>query len=463
MKTPIIFAVLAFAGCADIVGIPDRVPAAEARCSGSIEIRMLYDTYGATKDVGPSWFKGSMDHINFINANGGVRGCRLEVDAKDYGYSTADATKYYEEWRNSPKWNSVVAILGWGSSDSLLLAPRVRDDRKPFLSASYFGSLAAPQPVEHNESVPELSPATFTEQSFNQSFKSDGFGFNFFAGTDYSTGARIAMFHVKSQGGKRVGFFHCSADYCKGPLPAARAHAKKEGLALGRDLILELSMQDQTTYNNAVLQYFQQELAQKMNTPSYEIVDWVWGGNTTATTAMMAKAIDAANRQLSLNVQMVVNNWGFDEQLFALCGPNGINNPCFNVVNGIMPFVAYGDNRAGDMAKVVMLHDTSRTADEMGATYRNVRYVQGYVNVLMLKLGLERVIERGDEITGENLKTALETFRGVSTGGLTDPLTFKPDDHRPQSSESIYKFDAQGKLVLVSQRNIALEATWLGW
>lgn len=464
MKKALIL-LLAVAGCADILDIPDRHLASESRCSGTLKIKMLYDASGGTADVGLSWYKGSTDLIREINATGGVRGCQIDAEAIDYGYATANASAAYDAWKAAPEWNDVVAILGWGSTDSLLLAPHVRDDKKPFISASYFGLLGAPRPVSHDENVPELSEATFTEVSFPRRFTSDGFAYNFFAGTDYSTGARIAMFHINLNGGKRVGFFHCSADYCTGPLSAARAYAKELGLGLGRDLILELG-DTQDTYNMKVLKYFQDEKAEATADPSYHVVDWVWGGNTTKTTAYMAKALAAMKVSdptlASLNVQIIVNNWGFDEQLFGLCGP-ALNNPCVDKVHGIMPFVAYGDTRAGDMSKVTGLHDKWRNLDGEVATYKNVRYVQGYVNVKLFQLAAEEVISSGLPVTGENIKDALERFTGVSTGGLTDPLTYSPDDHRPQSSESIYKVDKDGKLVLESQRPIAMQLSWLGW
>jgi ABC-type branched-subunit amino acid transport system substrate-binding protein len=459
MKAAMLIVLLA-TGCEAIIGIPERSLPEVSVCSGTINIKILYDATGGTSDVGIPFFKGQQDLIREINQGGGIRGCTIQYDAMDYGYVPATAQAIYETWKAEATWPDVAAILGWGSSDSLLLAPRVRDDQKPLLSASYIGGLAAPIPVVRDESIPELSPSTFGEISFPQHFTSDGFPYNFFAGTDYSTGARIAMFEVKALGGKRVGFFYCSAAYCRDPIPAARQYAKEQGLLLGRDLTLELT-DTQATFNSKVLAYFMQEKAQAMADSTYKIVDWVWGGNTTKTTAYMAKAIDAMNQTLGLSVQLIVNNWGFDENLFPLCGA-----ACVERVHGIMPFVAYGDGRAVETAKVMALHDKWRMVDasrEGNATYKNVRYVQGYVNVLLLKLAAEAVIDQGKPVNGINLKEALESFEGVDTGGLTGRLTFTPTDHRPQSTESIYKFDAAGKLVLEAQRTITMQQSWLGW
>jgi branched-chain amino acid transport system substrate-binding protein len=458
MKTALLIA-LAATGCADILDIPDRRHDPGGTCSGTINIKILYDTTGATKDVGLPFFKGQQDLLREINKAGGIRGCPIEYEAREFGYVPATAQAIYEEWRADASWPDVAAILGWGSADSLLLAPRVREDHKPLLSGSYIGALATPDPVVHDEDIPELS-STFTEVSFPQRFTSDGFPYNFFVGTDYSTGARIAMFQVNALGAKRVGFFACSSDYCQGPLPAARKYAKEQGLQLGRELTVELT-DAQATIHSEVREYFNKEKTRAMEDPDYEIVDWVWSGNLTRTTAYMANAIHATNQALGLDVQLIVNNWGFDENLFSLCNP-----ACVDRVHGIMPFVAYGDGRASETAKVMALHDEWRKVDESRegkVTFKNVRYVQGYVNVLLFKLAAERVIDQGKPVNGVNIKEALETFDRVNTGGLTGPLTITPTDHRPQSTESIYKFDATGKLVLEAQRTIAMQPSWLGW
>ncbi|MFO0680278.1 MAG: hypothetical protein U0169_27390, partial [Polyangiaceae bacterium] len=233
-------------------------------------------------------------------------------------------------------------------------------------------------------------------------------------------------------------------------------------------------------------------------------VDWIWMGNTSKTTAYLAQAIDnlktrkrppspddslAVQTALAgLNLNVIVNNWGFDEMLFPSCGPMDATNGCVERVHGIMPFTAYGDVSRGssEMPKVVALHDKWRARDARssdggtgdGATigvppdggslttpsYANVRYVQGYVSAMMFKVAVERVIASGKELTGPNVKEAFETFKQVDTGGLSDKLSFGPNDHRPQSTETLYKFNAAGKLVPEPpSRTISLDDKWLGW
>jgi hypothetical protein len=95
------------------------------------------------------------------------------------------------------------------------------------------------------------------------------------------------------------------------------------------------------------------------------------------------------------------------------------------------------------------------------------------MNVRLLKTAIEKVFDSGKPVTGETLKEALESFRSVDTGGLTAPLTFLPDDHRPQSSASVYAYAppdpdagdaAVGRLTnAFPTRRISLQPQWLGW
>lgn len=470
MKSILLVTVIAGTGCAQVLDIPDR----DYKCE--VKVLALYDSTGGTKEVGVPFWKAQQDLIDDINAGNGVggtptqEGCKIKAEFFEYGYMTAKANAIYDnEWRTRADWDDIDVILGWGSNDALALAPKTRDDKKPFLSASYIGQLAAPQEVTRNVRVPELSSQTFGVVELPLSFMSAGFAYNFFAGTDYSTSARHAMLHVQLQGGKRVGFFYCQADYCKGPIPAAREYARSIGLQLGRDQFVELG-DTQAMYDTKVRDYFAAERDRKLVDTNYQPVDWIWGGNTTATSALLAKAVakvktdpDEQIAELARNVQLIINVWGFDEKLFEACAVPGQPNPCVDKVHGIMPFAAYGDTRPAivEMTKVTDLHDRYRVP--LGESHRNVRYVQGYVNVHMLRLAIQRVMDNHMPVNGESIKIALEQFRAVDTGGLTGKLTFTPTDHRPHATVSIYKFNSTGALVAESERTLTMEDSWLGW
>jgi len=466
--------------CADILDIPsdryvnsslaDGGDAGDGRCTGNLEVRIIIDVTGPTKTLGAPYLAGEQDYFRELNENGGIKGCPINFVSTDYGYKPDNAHQVYNGWKGEATWPQVVAILGYGTPDTLGLADNVSEDKKPLLGGQ-FASLSSPDAVGIDVNVPEIG-SNFARNTLSTHISSNGYPYNFFPFTDYSTGARIAMFHIKTLGGKRVGYFVCDDPYCSGPAQAARVYAESLGLDIGRVLPLQQSGQDQAAYDAAVLQYFQQEQQHKKDDPSYNIVDWVWGGNTTTTSVQMAISLSRMKSQLAATtppipeVQLILNNNGFSEDMYTACG-----TPCVNNVHGIVPYLPYGDTSRGsvEMGRLTALHDKWRQVDAAqsgaaAASYKNVRYVQGYINAMLFRLGVEAVVAQRKPVTGENLKGALETFRNVDMGGLTDRLSYGPKDHRPQSTEAIFKIGSDGKIVREPpDRTITLESSWLGW
>jgi branched-chain amino acid transport system substrate-binding protein len=116
------------------------------------------------------------------------------------------------------------------------------------------------------------------------------------------------------------------------------------------------------------------------------------------------------------------------------------------------------------MSEVVRVHEKWRKADgEDPNLYKNVRYVQGFVSFLMLQKAIEQLEQEKKEITGRNVKEALETFRQKDVGGLTAPLTFTADDHRPTNLTRIYSMNEFGRFAYETETKVELKSTWLGW
>ena len=69
-------------------------------------------------------------------------------------------------------------------------------------------------------------------------------------------------------------------------------------------------------------------------------------------------------------------------------------------------------------------------------------YVQGWWTMAVMVEGLRRVVAQGQDLTGENIKAALESLTDFDTGGVTVPISFTPDDHR--GSKGMRMFEVQG-------------------
>jgi branched-chain amino acid transport system substrate-binding protein len=55
--------------------------------------------------------------------------------------------------------------------------------------------------------------------------------------------------------------------------------------------------------------------------------------------------------------------------------------------------------------------------------------------------GIKRVLDEGQELTGENIRTALEGMTNYDTGDITTPLTFTPDNHA--GNKALRMFEVQ--------------------
>ncbi|MBK8480773.1 MAG: ABC transporter substrate-binding protein [Proteobacteria bacterium] len=491
-------------------------PAASAPgvCEGTIPIKILHDNSGPLKEVGRSYWKGEIDFLREVNDAGGVRGCKFDVDSFDYAYAVDKATEQYAAWSaDTATWERVVAVLGFGTGDTLALGPKLAEDKKLMISGSWVGKVASPKEVFWDiKDVPSINES-FVETLQDQRLGSTGFPYNFFVGTDYSNSIRAAVDYIAREataaGADRIGFFHCSAGYCTEPLPAGQTYAKKAGLALGRNLKIELSYVPDAGYagtaeefmqakvDTLVHDYFVKEAEQvKATGGTYKPVSWVWIANTNPSAFRMGKALqkvrddvtttgafDGTLKEHFANVKSISNVWGYDEFTIRDCKRNRDTAPpdawCVDHFLGVLPMAVYGGTAAG-MAELERVHNKWRAADSQlpetdpisdattGATaraYQDVQYVKGYTSAMLLTRGLERLVDQKDRpISGENLKAALETGVPISTDGLTPQLKYTEDDHRPQASAKIYKIDNAGAFAQVgTERTIVFQAQSLGW
>jgi branched-chain amino acid transport system substrate-binding protein len=419
-------------GCADS-GDPAMPP---DTVKGTLEIRTMMAYTGPTSDNATVYYQGIKDALRDANDTGGIKGYKLHEEFYDHGYDLAKAQAKYDEWKKDPSWPKILMFFSWGTPDTLMFAADAQKEGKPFISGSYATSLATPTPTKRTVMLPD---------GVTKEFSSDGAPFDFFAGTDYSTQARIGMGFVKKRGGQKIAFAYCtSTPFCEEPIPPGKTYANQIGLGIGPDLNPELG-DDQAAIDAKVEPYV------KANPD----VDWYWMGNSITSTTYLIKAL----KKFAPNAKVISNMWGMDERTAGDCG-----NDCVGNAFVIMSFAAFGDTRYPGMDAVVQLHKKWRTADGDPATkWANVRYVQGYVSFHMFRKALEQVITAGKEVNGRNLKEAFESFRGLESGGLTSPISFTTDDHRPTNIARIYSFNEFGKFHFEDESSVELQRDWLGW
>jgi hypothetical protein len=432
--------------------------AAASPCPTPLRVRVMYDMTGDTKEVGTAAGKGEYDYLRAINAAGGIRGCKLDIDVQDTKYDKHASLEVYSAWRARPEWPEVSTIFLQGTPMTQALGPLAAEDGKVVLSSAYAGELAAPAATSVDVAVPSLNGA-FAEASVLVRKTSPGYGNVFFQGTDYTTAARVAANFAWREGAKRMAFFYCSSStFCTDPVDGAKTFLKLlGGTKIGRDLFIELA-DDAATIERKVMQFFQQERQHKAAHPEYEIADWIWFGNTSANTAQLGRAIQKAKETYGLELHLIGNNWSVDESLYSRCGDACVG---FSVVQ---PYALFGDLTMSGTARLLADHRTYRTLDgEPGEAYKTVQYVYGRVAVGTWKIAVERLLDQGKPVTGANLRAMLETFHNVDIEGFAT-IGYTPTDHRPQSGARVTRLGPRGRMESVGQpMSLSLQHGWLGW
>ena len=409
---------------------------------------------------------GAWDVLNYYNDQPlGYRGYKFEFDTTlDHGYSAAAkggmAPEIYALQKAAPNWDNVIAFFGLSTAAVSDVIGNFDVDEKPAILATYATHLSSPVAVTTDVTI-QASSGVGTEDVH---IVTNPHPYAFIAGMDYSSSIRAAVTYMRTQQPAKIAFAYAGntaarnwQSYFEQPIPAGKAFAASLNQPVGPDLLIPLpaETEDYTTTKAAVEAYF----ANGANSD----VAWFWCGNMTRSCGHFARALAEVRGGATKVVAAV---FGFDETLGGYCSEafTGDTNPCADVLYGVMVSAAYGDTRADGMAHLIDVHDAARAAKGEPATlYRDASYVKGHLRALILLRGLDKLIDGEQEMTGPNLKAALESFDNASMAGLSAPVTYTSGDHRPNTAANIYKVDARGLLNFVAQPQIERKLEWLGW
>ncbi|MFQ5434003.1 MAG: ABC transporter substrate-binding protein [Anaerolineae bacterium] len=156
-------------------------------------------------------------------------------------------------------------------------------------------------------------------------------------------------------------------------------------------------------------------------------VEYIIIQNVSSPAATLVKNI----KDFGLDVQVVCLNWCTDELFASLAGDAGEG------VMGTSPFAFPGSGAAG-----LKEMDDYLTANGSSLQEKGLRYVAGWLTMKTMTMGIEKVVADGDDVTGPNIKAALEGMTNISTGGVTQNLNFSSSDHA--GNKGVQFFEVQG-------------------
>jgi branched-chain amino acid transport system substrate-binding protein len=362
-----------------------------------IIIGLISDLSGATSTVGRPYADGIKAAGDYLNSQGGVAGHPIRLVQVDYAYNVQHALSAYKRFRSM----GVVAIQGWGTGDTEALVESVARDQVPFYSASYSAHLTDPSKAPYN----------------------------FFISADYSTQLRAGLDYLKSQWQEerapRLGFIFPDHPYGISPIASGKEYAQSIGFDIVGDENVSLNALDATTQLLSI---------QKRNP------DYLWVGGTTPSTAVIMK--DA--QRLKMQAKFLVNIWGSGEDIFTLAGDAA------NGHYGLQTGVGYGQ----DVPGMKIIEEMTKGQPQM------THYIRGFASMLTMAEAIRIAAEKG-EVTGPAIKEASETLRNYDPMGLTPPVSFYVDDHRPNMAVNIFLMN-NGKLEFLSTQTLERRAEWLG-
>jgi branched-chain amino acid transport system substrate-binding protein len=353
---------------------------------GPISIGVLSDLSGATGDVGTPYSEGIRGYVDWLNAKGGVEGRKIDAKVNDYAYDVTKAEQLYSQYVN----DGVVAIQGWGTGDTEALRQKVAQDELPFMSASYAETLVDPKETPYN----------------------------FIVATTYSDQMRVALKWIAADAGGKaeVAVFHHDSPFGQSPVKDGEAYVQSEGLELGYQAY---------PMATGAIDYVALLNRAKAQGAKYIVIQ-----NVSSPAAVVAKNI----AQQKLDMKIVCLNWCADELFVKLAGGAAEGQVM------VQPFTPPTVAAPGHEEPSKYLESKGSSLEEKG-----LHYVQGWYTMHVMVSGIEKVLKDGKDVTGPNVKAALEELEALDTGGVTMPVDFSADSHKGVKGTGIYEVRS-GKL-----------------
>ena len=320
--------------------------------------------------------------VDWINLQGGIEGRPVELIYQDYAYQVDRAEQLYSQFVAE----GVVAFMGWGTGDTEALRLRVAEDEIPFSSAS----------LSHVLGDPAEAP------------------YNFLVAPSYSDQFRIALDWIAGnhgEGAPVVALMHNTAPFGTSP---ARLGGIEFAEARGIDLTLYEMPRGAVDYT-AEFSRIRQSGA-----------GYVVFQNTSAPAAVALRNASS----LGLGATFICLNWCANELLVRLAGEAAEG------VMGTVPYAPLGVDVPG--TGIIREYLDAKGESIEGKTNA---YTQAWWTFAVFAEAIGQVLVAGDELTGANIKAALETFTDFDMQGVTVPLTFTPDDHLGSKGLRIFRVE----------------------
>ncbi|MFC0279358.1 ABC transporter substrate-binding protein [Falsigemmobacter intermedius] len=300
--------------------------------------------------------KAMQDYVKIINDKGGIAGRKLRLAYEDTAYKPDTSVAVFNKLTSQ---NDIHLYYGDSTAFAKTISPELaRADRILMGGASFATELNDP------EKHPNI----------------------FIPGPDYSEMFSILLEHIaKEKPGAKVIFVCSDSEFGRDPIEPGTARAKALGLDVGEVIITPPGSVDVST----------EVLKLRRARPDYVIFH---GYIKAPLPEFMSQA-----KQLGLETKFMGTFWSMDSSIWDDVGEVA------DGFMGIMPYRYYYDTEPAPMLETIR---------QMRPDYQATGYMQGMISMMILVESAKRVLEAGQELTGKNLKAAMNTIKDFDTGGI---------------------------------------------
>ena len=354
----------------------------DGAADNAIKVGAIFDLTGPTADVGTDYADGMRGYVDWVNMQGGIEGRPIDLIYQDYAYQVDRAEQLYSQFVAE----GAVVFMGWGTGDTEALRLRITEDEIPFSSASLSHVLGDPAEAPYNF----LVAPTYTDQ--------------FRIALDW-----IARNH--GEGTPVVALMHNASPFGLSP-------SRHGGIEFAEALGIELTLYEMP---RGAVDYTAEFSRIRQSGAQYVVFQ-----NTSGPASV---ALQNAN-SLGLDLTFVCLNWCANAQLVDLAG---------DVAEGMLGTIPYAPLSV-DVPGTRVIRDYLAGKGESVAGKTNA-YTQAWWTFAVFGQAMEQVLVSGQELTGANIKAALETFTDLDMGGVTVPISFTPNDHLGAKGLRIFRVE----------------------
>lgn len=341
-----------------------------------IKIGASPDLSGPTAEVGKPFATGFRAHLDYVNKMGGIKGQKIEYLETDGSYSIPKETGAYKRFAM----DGVVAFVGYSGGGQMQISQMCTQDKIVSFGASIAEVFADP----------EKSPYYFIHcASYDQVWR-----------------GLIDHEIAKSPGKKpKTAMVYPDNPYGHQNADMIRAHLKKKGLELIDEEIVGFKDIDATT----------QMLKMKRFTP-----DAVFCPQVEPSIAVImrdAKKVGIDTKKTSFYVPL------------QGMGPVGLKLGGSDVED-LMGGSPFSDWAEKDLPGIKIIREINKEAVLPW-------YMHGWAAAAVICEGIRMLGDK--QVTGENLKAALESIQNFENGKITSPISYSPKNHVGGKGIKIYR------------------------